>query len=119
MDISVITFEISSLRYIPELIAWGIGVILAVIMVRRGGLKAEILLLVGCVLMLLAPLAGLIMNGWLLQLIREQDRSVIDIFRQPVWIILNIGVALFSLGGLVCLIWAFLARFRAKKPGAG
>jgi positive regulator of sigma E activity len=112
------TIEISMLRYIPELVAWAIGVILAVIMVRRGGLKAEILLLVGCSLMLLAPLTGLALNGWLVQLLREQDRSYIEIMRHPAWIVFNVTIALLSLGGLVCLIWAFLARFRKKQPEA-
>jgi positive regulator of sigma E activity len=110
--------EISTLRYIPELLAWLIGVILAVIMVRRGGLKAETLLLVGCSLMLLAPLIGFALNGWLIQLLREQDGSYIEIMRHPGWIVMNVGVALLSLGGLVCLIWAFLTRFRTKKPEA-
>ncbi len=118
MDTTVVAFEISSLRYVPELIAWVIGVILAVIMVRRGGLKAEKLLLAGCCLMLLAPLTGLLLNGWLMQLLRDQDGSYIEIMRHPAWIVFNITVAVLSLAGLVCLIWAFLARFKKKKPEA-
>jgi hypothetical protein len=118
MDTTVVTFEISSLRYIPELIAWAVGVIMAVIMVRRGGLKAEKLLLAGCGLMLLAPLTGILLHGWLLELIREQDRSYIELMRHAAWVAFNIIVSLLSLAGLVCLIWAFLSRFSPKKPGA-
>jgi hypothetical protein len=118
MDTTVVTFEISALRYVPELIAWIVGVILAVIMVRRGGLKAEKLLLAGCALMLLAPLTGILLHGWLLEIIREQDRSYIEIMRHPAWVAFNIITGLLSLAGLACLIWAFLTRFRGKKPEA-
>jgi hypothetical protein len=118
MESSVGIIEISSLRYVPELIAWVIGITLAAIMVRRGGLKAEKLLLAGCILLLLAPLSSLLFNSWLLEIIREQDRSYLEIFRHPIWIVYNVGVALLSLGGLVCLVWAFLSRFRTKKPEA-
>ena len=118
METSVQIIEIPALRYVPELIAWAIGITLAVIMVRWGGLKAENLLLVGCVLMLLAPLTSLMSHGWLLAQTREGERSIAEIMQHPAWIILNVSMALFSLGGLVCLIWAFLARFRTKKPEA-
>ena len=37
METSVQIVEIPMLRYIPELVAWLVGIILAVLMVRRGG----------------------------------------------------------------------------------
>jgi hypothetical protein len=52
------------------------------------------------------------------QLLREQDRSYIEVMRHPAWIVFNVTIALLSLGGLVCLIWAFLSRFRTRKPEA-
>lgn len=115
MDISVQTFEISTLRYVPELVAWGIGIILAIIMVRRGGGKAEKLLLAGCSLMFVAPLSGLLLQDQLRQLLLDQGRSYIDMIRSPLWIAVSIIVGLISLAGIVCLIWAFLARFRVRK----
>ena len=118
METSVQTFEISTLRYVPELVAWGIGVILAIIMVWRGGFKAEKLLLAGCSLMFVAPLSGLLINGWLRQLLLEQGKSYIDMVRSPLWITVNIIVGLLSLAGIVCLVWAFWKKFRKKKPEA-
>ncbi len=118
MDTLTNIVEISELRYVPELIAWAAGITLAVIMVRRGGLRAEKLLLAGCILMLFTPLTGLIFNHWLMEVIQEQDRSYMELMRHPAWIVLNIGAGLASLAGLVCLIWAFLSRFRTKKPEA-
>ncbi len=116
MDTSVQIFEISTLRHVPELVAWGIGIILAIIMVRRGGRKAEKLLLAGCSLMFVAPLSGLLLNNWIRQLLLEQDTSYIDMVRSPLWISVSVGVGVLSLAGFVCLIWAFLAKFRTKKP---
>jgi len=116
METYVQTVEISMLRHVPELIAWGIGLVLAIIMLRRGGVKAEKLLLAGCSLMFVAPLSSLLMNNWLSQLALEQDMSYIDMMRSPAWIVLSIVIGVLSLAGLVCLIWAFLSRFKARKP---
>ena len=115
MESTVYEIDISSLRYIPELVAWVTGIILAIIMVRRGGMKAEILFMAGCVLMLLSPLSGLLLHGWLVPVLREKDMGLFELMRNWVWIALNITVGLCSLAGLVCLIWAFLAKFWIKK----
>lgn len=118
MDTSVQAIEISMLRHIPELVAWAIGIVLAVIMVRRGGMKLEKLFLAGCCLMFVAPLSRLLLNNWLSNLALEQDISYLEIAQSPLWIAANILIALISLAGLVCLIWAFLAKFRKKREAA-
>jgi hypothetical protein len=118
MDTSVQVVEISMLRYIPELVAWGIGIILGVIMVRRGGGKAEKLFLAGCCLMFVAPLASLLLNNWLSQLALDQSISYIDVMQSPLWIAVSVIMVLLGLVVLICLIWAFWARFRTKKAGA-
>ena len=118
MDTTVQTIEISMLRHIPELVAWGIGIVLAVIIVRRGSLKLEKLFLAGCSLMFVAPLAGILLHNQLMQLLRVQDTSYLGIAQSPLWIAANILIALISLAGLVCLIWAFLAKFRKKQEEA-
>ena len=105
-------------RYVPELLAWAIGIVLAVIMVQRGGAGLEKLLLAGCSLMFVAPLIGVLLNNWLNRLIQEQDTSYIEAVQSPLWIALSIAIALLSLAGLVCLVWAFFARFRTKKQEA-
>jgi len=118
METSVQIIDISMLRHIPELVAWGIGIVLAVIMVRRGGLKLEKLFLAGCCLMFIAPLAGLLLHNWLTQLLRAQDTSYLEIAQSPLWITASVLMGLLSLAGLVCLIWAFLAKFRKKREAA-
>ena len=118
MDTSVQAIEISMLRHIPELVAWAIGIVLAVIMVRRGGLKLEKLFLAGCSLMFVAPLAGMLLNNQLTQLLHEQSTSYLEIAQSPLWIAANVLIALISLAGLVCLIWAFLVKFRKKREAA-
>jgi hypothetical protein len=118
MDTSLQTIDISIFRYIPELIPWGIGIVLAIIMVKRGGTRLEKLLLTGCSLMFVAPLSGVLVNSWLNRLIREQDMDYIQAVQSPLWIILSIAIGLLSLAGLVCLVWAFLAKFSTKKPEA-
>ncbi len=112
MTTSVQIVEISMLRYIPELVAWGIGLVLAVIMLRRGSGKAERLLLAGCSLMLFARAASIllgIMIPWL-----EQQR----ISAQGYGIIISLVAGIPSLAGLVCLVLAFWFRFRKRKPEA-
>ncbi|MBN1176769.1 MAG: hypothetical protein JXA51_03725 [Dehalococcoidales bacterium] len=118
MDTSLQTFDISIFRYVPELIGWIIGIVLAVIMVQRGGTRLEKLLLAGCSLMFIAPLSGLLVNGWLTRARIEQGISYIEMMQSPLWIVFSIIIALLSLAGLVCLVWAFLAKFRGKKPEA-
>lgn len=117
MVTTVQAIDISLLRYIPDLLAWAIGIAAAIIMVRQGGLKDEKLLLAGCILMLLAPLGGLLLQGWLVPLFRERDMNFIELTRNWAWITLNIAVSLCSLAGLVCVVWAFLVKFWTKKQG--
>jgi MFS family permease len=109
------TIDIPILRYVPELLAWIVGIVLAIIIVRRGGRKAEKLLLAGCVLMLFSPLSVLFLRAWFVPALQENDIGSLEIMRSPAWIVLNIMVGLCSLAGLVCLVWAFLLKFRNKK----
>jgi hypothetical protein len=91
------------------LLAWGIGLVLAIIMVRRGGAKAEKLLLAGCCLMLAVQLISLFLTGlalWLLE------------YRISAWeygLIRSIA-AVPALAGIVCLVIAFWVKFMRKKP---
>ena len=110
--------DISVFRFIPELLAWVVGIVLAATMVQRGGIRLEKLFLAGCSLMFVAPLLGLLMNSWLRRLVQEQNVSYIELMQSPLWIAFNIIIALLSLAGLVCLVWAFIAKFRTKKPEA-
>ena len=87
-------------------------------MVRRGGLLLEKLFLAGCCLMFTAPLAGLLLHNRIMQLLRVRGTNYMENVQSPIWIAANILIALIGLAGLVCLIWAFLAKFRKKQETA-
>lgn len=111
MDTTVQSIDISALRYIPELMAWVIGIVLATIMVRRGGVKAENLLLVGCCLIFVAGIISLLL-GSIMPWIREREISA-----QEFGLIMSIS-GIPSLAGLICLVLAFWFRFRTRKQEA-
>ena len=108
MDTSFQIVEITILRYIPEILAWLFGIVLAVLMVRREGSKAEKLLLAGCSLMFAVGVISLFISGmtpWL----REQGTSA-----QELGIIRSLA-AIPSLAGFICLVIAFWVRFRTGR----
>ena len=111
---SVEIVDISVFRYIPEIVAWGIGIVLAVFMLRRGGGKAEKLLLVGCSLMFFTKLAGLLLHGLVPWLEAERGLSNIDIAR-TMGLAINLPFTILSIAGFVCLVIAFRVRFRTGK----
>ena len=114
METSVQIVEISMLRYIPELVAWGVGIVLAVLMVRRGGGKAEKLLLAGCSLMFVVKLAAPLLNEFVQWLGAERGMSNIDI-AQTMGLAINLPFTILSIAGFVCLVIAFWVRFRTRK----
>ena len=116
METSVQIVEISMLRYIPELVAWAVGIALAVLMVRRGGVKAEQLLLAGCCLMFVARLASPLLNEFVQSLPRN-GMSYTEI-AQRMSLLSGIPTSILALAGLVCLVLAFWVRFRAGRQVA-
>ena len=97
------------LENIPVIAAWGTGLVLSVMMVRRGGSKAEKLLLTGCCLMLIMELV----RPFLIEIVRQlaEDHFSAATFGA----IIGIPLSILSLAGFVCLIIAFWLRFRRKK----
>jgi hypothetical protein len=113
---SSVSVAISSeplLRNIPELVAWGIGVVLAVLMVRRGGGKPERLLLAGCCLMFVAQLASPFVRELVYRWASQQDTSNRITAQTMGWATVPLGIL--SLAGLVCLVIAFWVRFWRKR----
>jgi hypothetical protein len=108
-NLETITFGFQ--HSIPEIAAWSIGIVLAIIMLRRGGRKPETLLLIGCVLFLLSSLSSLILNT-VVHVIQELRISVVSY-----GLITGLTTGILSLAGLVCLVWAFWLKFW-KKEGA-
>jgi len=102
------------LQHTPALLAWLVGIVLAVLMVRRGGGKAEKLFLVGCALMfvvdLINPLLRELVKWWM----SGQDMSYIAT-AQAMGLAVSLPLGVLSLVGLVCLAWAFWIRFWKKR----
>jgi len=112
-SVSVAIFSEPLIRNIPELVAWGIGIVLAVLMVRRGGGKTEKLLLAGCSLMFVTQLASPLLYELVQWLTSERGMSHIATAQTMGWVTLPLTVI--SLAGLVCLVWAFWVQFRVKR----
>lgn len=97
-------------RHIPELLGWLVGFILAVRMLRRGGGKAEKLFLAGCSLLVVLHLASPFLSGLVSSLLRQGWRSP-----QTPGLILQLPVAILSLAGLFCLVYAFWLKFWTRR----
>jgi hypothetical protein len=113
MTTSVQIVEISMLRYIPEILAWAVGIVLAVLMVRRGGGKAEKLLLAGCSLMFVARLASPLLSELVQSLMWKQDMSNLAKAQTMGWV--TMPLTAISLAGLVCLVWGFWVKFWRRR----
>ena len=116
MVTSVQIVEISMLRYIPELMAWAVGIVLAVLMLRQGGGRLEKLFLAGCSLMFVTRLASPLLNQFVQSLPR--DGMCYSEIAQRMSLLSGIPTGILALAGLVCLVWAFWVRFWKKKQVA-
>ena len=97
-------------RHLPELLGWLVGVVLAAVMVRRGGGKAEKLFLTGCILMAVLQLSSPFLSGLVSTLVRGGWRT-----HQAAGLILQLPISILGLAGFVCLVYAFWARFWRKR----
>lgn len=98
----------------PMLVAWIVGVVLAARMRKRGGGKAERLLLIGCCLMLAQQVAGPFPQVFTLWLISERvaTTTVDSIGWASTMMAIPLGVI--GLAGFVCLVCAFWMKFRTS-----
>ena len=96
----------------PYLAAWIAAIVFSVIMLRRGGGRAERFLLTGSCLMLANKLFSvpivlivplLVDSGW------STDRAL------PVLSGVGLFLGLVSLAGIVCLDYAFWIKFKVKS----
>ena len=96
----------------PYLAAWIAAIVLSVIMLRRGGGRAERFLLIGSCLMLASKLFNVptvlivplsVDGGW------GTDGAL------PVFSGVNLFLGLISLAGIVCLVYAFWIKFKVKS----
>ena len=100
---------------IPMLLVWLAGIVLAVLMVRRGGGKPEKLFLAGCSSMFASRLVSSLMTGFV-RWMWEQDMFTVTIGQAMGWA--SLTTIILSLGGVVCLVWAFWIRFWTKRREA-
>ena len=96
----------------PSLVAWIVAIIVAVIMIRRGGGRAERFLLSGSCLMLVSALLSVPIPAivpWLVEggASRVEAASMISGF--------NLFRGLIGLAGILCLIFAFWIKFKVKS----
>ena len=95
----------------PLIVAWIVGTVIAALMLKRGGGKAERLLLIGCCLMLAETLISPFTQVLMRWLIAQQNMS-----GQRIGITMSIAqipLAIISLAGIVCLVIAFWKKFKA------
>ena len=113
MDSVIAEIGRSLLSAIPDIIAWTVGIMLAVKMIKRGGLRDEKLLLIGCCLMLarciLSPVVRELVTSW----IRGKGVSYLTVGQTLTYT--QIPLIIVSLAGFICLVIAFWMKFRIKK----
>ncbi len=95
----------------PSLAAWIVAIVVAVIMLRRGGGRAERFLLSGSCLMLVSTLFTVptaAIAPWLVEggASRVEAASVLSGF--------NLFRGLVGLAGILCLVYAFWVKFKVR-----
>ncbi|MFC1939110.1 hypothetical protein ACFLXO_00275 [Chloroflexota bacterium] len=100
----------------PYLAAWITAIVLSVIMLRRGGGRAEKFLLAGsCMMlaekMLTVPLSAVI-NLQIIPSLLEKGESYQNIAVINTYTRLFFGLV--SLAGIVCLVYAFWIKFKVR-----
>ena len=97
----------------PALVGWIVAVVLAAVMLRRGGARAERFLLIGACLMLLASILAIptqALNLWL-----HTDRGMPNA-EIAFWLsIYSLFRGLIGLAGIICLVYAFWVKFKTAK----
>ena len=94
----------------PILLAWLVGIVLAVRMLRRGGGKAEKLLLIGCSLMFVAQIVRPFLTGLALWLVHEHEMTRAS----ASGLAFSLPITILSMVGIVCLIYAFWTRWKTS-----
>lgn len=108
---TVVSYLPSLLINLPWLLAWLVGIILAVHMIRRGGGKAEKLLLIGCSLTFFSNIIHPFLQGlapWLV--VKDIANSV-----GMAGLVLSLPVIIMNMAGIVCLVVAFWIRWRTTS----
>jgi len=96
----------------PSLVGWIVVVVLATIMLRRGGGRAECFLLAGASLMLSKSLIAIpttALSTWLIV-----DWGMANVEAASVLSVFGLVRGCIGLAGIICLVYAFWIRFKAR-----
>ncbi len=96
----------------PSLVGWIVAIVLATIMLRRRGSRAERFLLIGASLMLVQSIIAVpsaAIGTWLMI-----DRGMPSVKAASVLSIYSLIRGCIGLGGIICLVYAYWARFKMK-----
>ena len=108
------------LRVLPTslyLVAWIVAAILAVMMVRRGGGRPERFLLVGTSLMLLSSLftaLARVLQPWLVHWLVQIENTPGPASLPPLFLGIEILRGCIFAAGIICLVYAFWIKFKAR-----
>jgi hypothetical protein len=109
MNIDWMTVAFSLVNTIPSILAWLTGVVLATVMLRRGGAGPEKLLLAGCGIMLFTAVAGPVVRTLVYYWVDTQDNMSYTSAAVAMSIV-SLIVAFIGLVALACLMVAFWKR---------
>lgn len=101
----------------PSLVGWIVAVVLATVMLRRGGGRAERFLLAGASLMLVQSLIAIpttALSIWL-----TVDRGMANVEAASMLSIFGLVRGCIGLAGIICLVYAFWVKFRLGKGAEG
>ena len=101
----------------PYLAGWIAVIVLASLMLRRGGARAERFLVAGASLMVVKTLFGGFSGNIraLLQLRLVVERGWSQPSLIPIFTGIDIFVGCIGLAGIICLVYAFWVKFKAEK----
>jgi hypothetical protein len=96
----------------PALVLWVTVIVLAAILLRRGGDRAERFLILGASLKIVSNLLGLAAFGILHGLI---NRGYSITYANSVVFGYGIFCNIVDMAGIVCLVYAFWVKFKVRK----
>ena len=101
----------------PYLAAWITAIVLSIIMLRRGGGRAEKFLLAGSCVMLAQKLLSIpVTSVWHLLIIPSLlEKGWSGVIAASVLSYIGIFFGLVSLAGIICLVYAFWIKFKVKS----
>ena len=114
MQFELVDVASSILRNIPGLLVWLAGIVLAVIMLRRGGGRPEKFLLTGCCLMFVEQLFSPFVNYLFGVNMAAENVSRLDSAR-TYGLIRMIYTTVLGLPGIILFVWAFWVKFWKGK----